>query len=112
MLSKKNRVLKDDFSLLFKKGRRLNSKIAQIVYFKNKNFNKSKFAFIVSSKEIKKSFLRNKLKRRARYVIKECLKNIKIPCFAAFVFNKNVLRADFLELKKGILNLLVKSEII
>lgn len=70
------------------------------------------FSFIVSAKVSKKATDRNKIKRRARHIVKTALKDVKKGIGAAVVFRAKVKNKDFYEIKDEMLRLFKKSGIL
>lgn len=111
MLSKKHRINKGLFKEIFKKGKSFHSeKISlKICLLPAKS---PIFAFVIPSKTARKSVERNKLKRRARHIIKKQLGSIEGGMAAVFFFRKGTEKMEFLELEKEMLELLVRAKII
>ncbi len=77
MLPKVNRLQSDkDFKNIFKNGKTSENQFFRVKFLKNqKNF--SRFGFVISVKLLKKSTLRNTLKRRLRAICGSLLKDLK-----------------------------------
>ncbi len=77
MLKKLNRLTKNkEFETLFKKGKSKHSKLFKIIILKNNSlFNK--YGVIVSNKISNKAVVRNKIKRRIKYVLQKHKTKIK-----------------------------------
>lgn len=113
MLPKKNRLERKLFSLLFKKGRRVESDYFKLVYLIDKELNiYPKSAFIVSREVSKKSVLRNKLKRRARHIIFGLLNRFKNNIIFVLIFKKQCQNLKFSEFKKEIEYILNKGNLL
>jgi len=86
MFPKKYRINKDLFEKIFKTGKTFSFEylILKITSLSTPN---SLFTFVVSSKISKKSVFRNRLKRRARHIVKKLLPLAK-PGFGAIIFFK------------------------
>lgn len=71
MLSKKQRLSRKEFSLLYKNGKRGNTKLFSFIY--KKTDKKPQFSVVVSKKVSKKSPQRHLIKRRVYSAIREFL---------------------------------------
>lgn len=111
MLAKKHRINKKLFKQGFKKGKSLHSENISlktaILPVKN-----AVFAFVVPLKTAKKAVARNKLRRRARHIVKKHLGFIKEGAVAIFFFKKGAEKMKFWELEQKMLELLKKARII
>ena len=77
MLCKINRLKKEaDFERVFKGGKSFREGFLFLKIKKN-NLENSRFGFVVSKKNAKKAFLRNKIKRSLREAVRGEIKNIK-----------------------------------
>jgi ribonuclease P protein component len=77
MLPKRNRLKKKaDFKKVFKKGKSCKNKYLFLKKVEN-NLNQSRFGFLISKKNFRKSVQRNKIKRRLSDLIKTELPKIK-----------------------------------
>lgn len=76
------------------------------VKFTKNHSNKSRFAFIVSSKNIKKAVGRNLLKRRAREIIRKNLDKIRKGHNISFTFSAKAKNLDYNLLEKEIAKVL------
>lgn len=77
MLSLPNRLKKNnDFEELFKKGRGFKEGFLYLKAAKN-NLEESRFGFVVSKKFSKKAYLRNKIKRKLREIVRLNMPEIK-----------------------------------
>jgi ribonuclease P protein component len=101
MLPKKHRINKKMFEEIFKKGKFFSS---DYLYIKTLPIPEkhSIFAFVVSSKVAKKATERNKLKRRARHIVKKILPKIKKGLGVIIFFKKGTEKMTSLELEKEI----------
>lgn len=52
------------------------------------NLGENRFVFVISGKEIRKAVSRNKIKRRAREILRKAAANIKKGNDLTFIFNK------------------------
>jgi ribonuclease P protein component len=112
MLPKINRIKKrGDFDKIFKKGKSLKEGFLILKTAKN-NFDKSRFAFIISQKVSKKAVVRNKIRRRLAQVIKLNFKNIKGGADIVLIVLPGAEKEDFLSIKKSLDNLLTKAKTI
>ncbi|MCX6731554.1 MAG: ribonuclease P protein component [Candidatus Parcubacteria bacterium] len=101
MLAKKNRINKKLFEEIFKRGKifsspNLSLKIAPTTE------KQSRFTFVVSSKVAKRAVDRNKIKRRARNIVRKFLPEIKKQINAIIFFRKGAGKMTFSELEKEI----------
>ncbi|MCK6462691.1 MAG: ribonuclease P protein component [Candidatus Pacebacteria bacterium] len=111
MLSKENRMDKETIGLVVKSGRSFSSdsfnlKTAPIAG------GRSLFAFVVSSKVSKKATERNKLKRRARNIIRKVLSEVKKGAGIIFFFKVSAKDRTYRELKEEMTNSLKKARIL
>jgi ribonuclease P protein component len=101
MLTKKHRINKKLFKEIHKKGKSFSFNCFHVKKFFLPNKN-NVFAFVVSSKNIKRAVDRNKLKRRARHIVKKILPKIEKGLSAIIFFKKGAEKKTFLELEKEI----------
>lgn len=111
MLSSKNRLEKKYFKQTFTKGKRFPCVYFNIFY-KESGEEEVKIGFVVPSSVAKKAVLRNKIKRRAREILRMLLNDFKNPYLIVFLFKKDVLKLSFKELKKEIESVLSYSGLI
>ena len=111
MLPKIQRVKKELFPIIFKKGRGWRLDFFSLSIFPLAG-QKSSFAFIVSNKMAKKAVLRNKIKRRMRAVIAKHLSEIKEGYAAVFVLKSPPGHAAFKDIEDNICQLLKKAKIL
>lgn len=134
MLPKKHRINKVLFEEIFKKGKTfpfkyLSLRIASLStpletgFLRNPSALKeslsltgstpiSLFAFVASQKVSKKSVIRNKLKKRARHIIKKLLPKIKSGLGAIIFFKSGSEKLTFHELGKVLQESLKKTKIL
>lgn len=74
--------------------------------------NSPKISFVVSAKVARKAVDRNKLKRRGYIIVRALLKNIKQNYFFAFFFKKDSTTLLFEEIKKEIIFLLRRADVL
>lgn len=102
MLSKKNRLGTKFFKDVFKRGK-ISPSSSFLLKITSTSLEKPVFSFVVSSKTAKKAVDRNKLKRRASYIIRKMIPEFKKQNFGAiFIFNTNALKIGFQALKDEI----------
>ncbi len=88
-MQKKNRILKnEDFIRLVKKGKCIKSENASFFYLKN-SFNYSRVGITVSKKVSKLAVVRNKIKRRIRFIIMTKF-NMKLPIDLVIITKDNI----------------------
>jgi len=101
MLPKKHRINKKLFEEIFKKGKIFSSSNLSLKIAPTAE-NRSRFAFVVSSKVAKRAVDRNKIKRRARHIVKKMLPKIEKGLGVIIFFKKGVEKMTFSELEKEI----------
>jgi len=118
MLSKKNRISRALFSLIFVNGQIYHSssvyiQVAQLRSNIKKSIpEKSKFAFVISKKAVKKAVSRNKLRRIGYSIIQKNLTNIKNGYLVSFFFKKNIISLSKIEIENEIIFLLKKTKLL
>ncbi len=107
----KNRIDKKLFSEIFKKGKSVFSErlLLKFVFAPNKE---PAFSFVVSSKTIKRAVDRNKLKRRARHVVRKVAKEIKEGTRAVVFFKKWERGIGFSETETELIKIFKKAGIL
>jgi len=108
MLPLKNRLGRENFQLLFKKGRRVNFDFFTVVYSNQEVFKKNKFGIVVSSAVSKKSVLRNKLKRKVRVIVLKLSESFNSPRGIIIIFKKQASFLPFCELTRELANAFLK----
>ncbi|MBU3925579.1 ribonuclease P protein component [Patescibacteria group bacterium] len=111
MLSRKHRINKSLFKEILKNGKNYNSDFFSLKIIHNFK-NGPCFAFVVSKKTAKKAVARNKLKRRARYIVKKYLNSFKKNTANIIFFKKGSETMEFSELEKNMLELFKKTRIL
>lgn len=111
MLPRKHRITKKLFEDVLIRGKTWNSdyvyvKIAPVFT------NHSIFTCVVSSKVSKKAVERNKLKRRARYIIRKVMAEIKKSQGIIVFFRKGSEKLNFQELEREIIGIFKKAKIL
>ncbi|OGF68968.1 ribonuclease P protein component [Candidatus Giovannonibacteria bacterium RIFCSPHIGHO2_02_FULL_44_31] len=76
------------------------------------NIGEKRFTFIIPSKEVKKAVLRNKIRRRAREILRRKGDGIKKGISLAFIFKKGAEEQSYKELEKGISRALDERQLI
>ena len=101
MLDKKNCLKKKkDFQKVIKQGKKIEKEFLVLKFSENSLKDVTRIGFIVSQKVSKKAFLRNKIKRRLREIVKDNLGNLR-PGYDLIFFTKKAIKdKDFLEMKK------------
>lgn len=107
MVPKTNRINREDFEKVMKKGGFLNSTFFSLRFLKNP-LNTTHFGVVVSKKVSKTAVSRNKIRRRAYSILR---KNIKNPYFSILIAKKGVEKAEFSEVQADIIKLLEKAKI-
>ncbi len=112
MLSKQNRLRKQkDFDFVFKKGHSFFLKEFRLRIVQNGN-SKSRFAFVVSVKTMKRAVDRNRIRRQLSEIIRLFLANIKDGYDVVFLINKDALKKPYQELQKSVFQLLTKAHLL
>ena len=114
MLSRQHRVTRRQFPLVLKVSRPYHSPVVslRVAMRPDRGLRPTPFAFIVSHKVAAKAVDRNKLKRRARAIVRELLPKIKDNYACLLFFKKEARDLSYQELKKVIYDLLYLSSII
>ena len=100
---------KRDFNKLFKLGKSFYTEGLGIIILKN-SFEHPRIGIIISSKVSKKAVVRNKLRRRIKYIFYKYLnkfKNLDI----VIITQKSITNNDFKNLEKKILKLFNESDV-
>lgn len=110
MLARKHRINKELFTEIIKAGKSVSSdnlslKIQPIPA------DCSAFAFVVSSRIAKKAVERNKLKRRARHIVKKMMPEIKKGLGIIIFFKKGSEKTTFKELERELRAIFQKAKI-
>jgi ribonuclease P protein component len=112
MLPEQNRLKKKtDFKKVFKKGKSYKNEYLFLKVVEN-NLNQSRFGFLLSKKNFKKSIQRNKIKRRLADLIRSELPEIKKGVDIVIVPKTGIERKDFNEIKKITNEIFYKAELI
>lgn len=99
MLPRQNRLERKSLINIFKKGKRINFPEFTLVFLENEDLKENGAAFVVSSSVSKKSFMRNKLKRRARHIFLSICREERIKkAMFIFIFKKSAMELSFKEL--------------
>lgn len=100
MLSRKYSITKKEFSIIFKKGKNINSTNLYIKFFPNHK-DHSQFSVVISKKVEKIAVKRNRLRRIARSEIYSKLQDIS-KGYYFIVYIKNIISEK--EFKKELIN--------
>lgn len=111
MIPNTNRINREDFEKIMKKGGFLNSPFFTLRFLKNP-LNTTHFSVVVSKKVAKTAVSRNKIRRRTYSLLKKLTKNSKNPYFAIFFSKSGVEKALFQNLELEIQKLLEKAKIL
>lgn len=113
MLPKARRISKSDFPNLMKTGWGLSSANFNLKYSALASGSQgSRWSVVVSKKIAKTALDRNKLKRRARYVLTKNLAKMKPGYQVAIFFRANLLKAPFSALEAELINLLNRAKLL
>jgi len=111
MLTKANRLNnKKDIEGVLKKGRGFKEDFLILKTAKN-NLNKTRFAFIVSSKVSSKATVRNKIKRKLSELVRIKLKKIKSGTDNILIASPGLEIKDFWEIEEIITQLFKKAKL-
>ncbi len=108
MLSRPNRLKREEIGSIIKSGRRLSSGFYRATALKLSNTTVPRFAFVVSSKTAKRAVDRNLLKRRTRHIVRKNLKQLPGGWGVVVFIGPQVIKTAFIELEKDLLGLLIK----
>ena len=112
MLSGKHRLKKkNDFGLVFKKGKGFKKDFLLLKVIKNR-LRETRFGFIVSSKVSKKAVVRNRIKRKLRGAVEKNLNKIEKGIDVVFVALPGLEKKKFREIEDIIKSIFKKSKII
>jgi len=113
MLDKKNCLKKKkDFQKVIKQGKKIEKEFLVLKFSENILKDVSRIGFIVSQKISKKAYLRNKIKRRLREIIKDNLDNLKPGYDLIFFTKKAIKEKDFLEIEKIVKQILKQAKLL
>jgi len=111
MLPQKHRINKEMFKNIFPSGKNVHSGLISLK-IANKEDKNTRVAFVVSAKTAKKAVDRNKLKRRARYIVAKFLPSFKHGAVVIFFFKKGSEKLNFKELEKEMANVCRKAGVL
>lgn len=111
MLSKKNKIDKHLFKEVFEQGKKYNSNFFSIRIFPIEEKN-TRFSFVVPVRVSKKAVVRNKMKRRGRYIVSKVIYSIKEGFALIVFFKKESEKVDFDVLEKDLLSILRKTKVL
>jgi len=112
MLPSENRLKKKkDFGQVFKKGRGFKDNALSLKLTEN-NLKVSRFAFVVSLKVSKKAFLRNKIRRKLREIIKANLSKLKTGFDVVFTVRQGLETKNSQEVAEIVNELLKRAKLI
>lgn len=114
MLSRQHRVTRRQFPLVLEASRAYHSPAVSLrmALRPDNSLRPTPFAFVVSHKVAARAIDRNKLKRRARAIVRELLPKVKDSYACLLFFKKAAVGLTYQELKKVIYDLLSLSSII
>ena len=110
MLNKKNRISRDLFQNIYKKGVKISNNSLIIIYLTS-SLKKTKISFVAPKSVSKKAVIRNKLKRRGKYFFLKHQNKIKDNHNIIVIFKKEVLKFSYKELEEVLLNSFKKAEL-
>lgn len=111
MLKKQNRINKKLFKVVFEEGKPFSS---GHIFLKTKKTggDNALFSFVAPLKVSKRAVVRNKLKRRGRYVAKKHLDLLKKGNATLVFFKKDSEKMKFADLEEEILKIFKKAKLI
>ena len=101
---------KKDFEKVTKRGKKIEIDFLVLKFLRN-SLDVTRIGFVVSQKVSKKAFLRNKIKRRLREIIKINLLNLEPGYDLIFFTKKGIIEKSFLEIKDVIEQILRKAKL-
>ena len=111
MLPSKNR-LRHGFDNIYKGKQKIFNQYF-ILFFRENELEYSRFGFVIR-KKLGKAYLRNKVKRRFRFIVRENLSNIKVGFDYIFLVNHNLKdkwkEIPFGDIKENIIDTLKKAD--
>ncbi len=108
MIPKTNRIDRENFEKVMKKGGFLNSSFFTLRFLKNP-LNSTYFSVVVAKKVAKTAVMRNKIRRRGYAVLAKFVKN---HYYIILFGKKGVEKATFQEVETDILRVLEKAKIL
>ena len=112
MLPKQNRLKKEkDFKQVFKRGKSFQDNALSLKLTEN-SLKVSRFGFVVGLKVSKKAFLRNKIRRRLREIVKTNLSKTKTGFDVVFIVRRGLETKNFQELAEIVNGLFKKAKLI
>jgi len=102
---------KKDFERVTKKGKKIEIDFLVLKFLRN-SLDVARIGFVVSQKVSKKAFLRNKIKRRLREIIKINLPNLEPGYDLIFFTKKGIIEKSFLEIKNMVEQILRKAKLV
>lgn len=112
MLAKKHCLKrKKDFQKTIQRGRKIEKDFLVLKFFEN-SLKTTRIGFVVSRKVSKKAYLRNKIKRRLREIIKTNLPNLKPGHDLIFFTKKGIIKKSFREIKEVVEQILKKAKLV
>ncbi len=111
MISKSQRINRDNFENIMKKGGMINSSLFSLKFLKNP-INTTHFSVVVSKKVAKTAVLRNKIRRRGYSVFGKVAKSLNNPYFIILFVKRGAEKATFTETEVQILEMLKKAKIL
>lgn len=110
MLPKKQRLQRDEFPNLFKKGKTVNSAHLSFRFVTDPKLTKSKFSIVISKKTAKTAVVRNRFRRRGYEAIAKISPVLNTPLRGAFFAKTGAEKMSFPEIKREINNILEKIQ--
>ena len=102
---------KRDFERVTKRGKKIEIDFLVLKFLQN-SLDVARIGFVVSQKVSKKAFLRNKIKRRLREIVKINLSNLEPGYDLIFFTKKGIIEKDFLGIKSVVKQILKKAKLI
>lgn len=112
MISRYRRISKDEFPAIMKNGRSFFTRRLSLRTLMLSDIKESRFAFVVSAKNVKTAVERNLLKRRSRHVVYKHHKEIKGGFLCAFFLKGDLLKLKFSSFENEFIILLRQAKLI
>ncbi len=122
MIPKNQRISRENFEIIMKKGGLTNSGLFSLRFLKNLPAqdrtdlegpeNTTHFSVVVSKKVAKTAVLRNKIRRRGYSVLGKMRKSLNNPYFIILFAKKGAEKATFAETEAQILEILKKAKLV
>ena len=99
MLKKNHKLKREDFDIVFKKGKISHTSLFSIRAMPTKTWDECAFSVVISKKRAKQAVLRNKNKRRVYNALNKVLKEVKSPKKGIISLKKDLTNISFQEIQ-------------